>query len=49
MNENSNILSTEDVLEWLDEIIKDPDGWRIYYKRSEAKELAEKAKVLILR
>lgn len=48
MNENNSILSTEDVLEWLNEIIKDPDEWRICYRRSEAKELAEKAKELIV-
>lgn len=36
------------VLDWLNEIIDNPEEWREFYSDSEVKLLAEKAKELIL-
>ena len=38
---------TADVIDWLNEIIDNPEEWQQFYSDSEIKILAEKAKELI--
>ena len=38
---------TADVIDWLNEIIDNPEEWQQFYSDSEVKLLAEKAKELI--
>ena len=42
MNEN-----IRDAIDWLNEIITNPDGWRMFYSESETKSCAEAALALL--